>query len=583
MKLARRRIGGVLAAVAAVAAIAAARPPGEPAAPGKPVGSVYAVKDGQTRLGLRDLDGDGRKDLLAVGPMGLSWRRMREDGSFGDADDGALKWPSTTVGWTVVDLEKDGRTEVVLLVDGSRVATVGPDEGGALVLGKERLADAGGFLPRGIRRVNFVRDVDGDGRFDLVIPGNGRFLIRLQQEDGWAPPLPVDFQASVQLELGDPSRLDASFSQDVQIPWFALQDVDGDGRTDLVSETEKIAQFHLARPALPEKPTWTLDLAALAESVPKPERIDLEDLLSNVETPVNWKTADLDGEAPNDLVIQRGGTITVHLGGSVGPRLDQPDQVLKASGNVLYFLLRDVNKDKLPDLQLLRGGSFSIGELLRLLVVPGSLDFDVFSYINEGGRFARKPSVSTTLSLRIPALLGFLDDFKEMRDEYRSRREVPALPAALDGDGRQDDVLDVVAGAGSAGRDPDAPDPPGALAVWKGAVPEGFRMGGVSELKKFSPDELLEEYALSRLDALSDGGTLSIGMEDIKKLVMVTPGYDLRQAVAGREPDERWPLPFPAAGATLRVEDIDGDGREDVIVMGKDAKGAQRVQFFVTR
>ena len=565
------------AGAGAGAAAAAAQ---TPAGPGAPAASSYVVSDGQARLALRDLDGDGRKDLLAVAPEGLSWRRLREDGTFPAVDDGLLAWPSKTVGWTVVDLDADGRTEVVLLIDGTRIATVGPDEQGALVLSPDVVPDAKGFLPRGIRRVNFVRDVDGDGRLDIVIPGAGKFLIRLRQEQGWAPALPVGFQASVNIELGDPSRLDAEFAQDVQIPWFTLQDVDGDGRTDLVTETEKVAQFHLARPALPEKPTWTLDLAALAATVPKPERLDLDDLLANVEVPVNWKVADLDGDAPNDLVIQKGGTISVYRDGSVGPKLESPDQVLKASGNVLYFLLRDVNKDKLPDLQLLRGDTLSIGEVLRLLVVPGSLDFDVFSYVNEGGQFARKPSVTTTLSLRIPAVLGFLDDFKEMRDLYRSRRDVPAQAAALESDGARDDVVDVLPGAapeggGAAG--------PGALGVWKRAVPEGFQPGGLGELKKFGPDELLEEYALSKLDALSNGGTLSIGTEDIQKLVMVTPGYDLRQAVGDRAPDARWPLPFPADGATLRIEDIDGDGRDDVVVMGKDADQRQQVQFFVTR
>ncbi|HZM00414.1 MAG TPA: hypothetical protein VFD43_09200, partial [Planctomycetota bacterium] len=371
-----------------------------------------------------------------------------------------------------------------------------------------------------------------------------------------------------------------------QIPWFTLQDVDGDGRVDLVSETEEAAEFHLARPELPESPTWSLDLVALRDSVPKPQRVDLDDLLSNVEAAVNWKSADLDGEAPYDLVIQRGGTVTLHLGGSVGPDLEAPDQVLKASGNVLYFLLRDVNKDTLPDLQLLRGATLSLGDVLRLLVVPGSLDFDVFSYNNEGGRFTRKPSVHTTLSLQIPALLGFLDDFRDLRDEYRARRDVPAQPAALEGDGARDDIVDVLPGPAEAAAAADgaAGAPlPGVLCVWRGAVPAGFRPGGLAELKQFGPEELLEEYALSKLDALSDGGTLEVGLEDIQELVMVTPGYDLRQAASAREPDERWPLPFPAEDATLRVEDIDGDGRDDVIVIGRDAGRRRQVQFFVTR
>lgn len=589
MKAAANRVSAVRAGVVALVGVAACvgvlvtsaaaqSPPLESG--GGPVPSLYTVPTADTRLALRDLDGDKRLDLLVVGPAGISWRRLREDGSFPIVDDGALAWPSKTLGWNVSDLDGDGRTEVVLLIDGARVATVAPNASGALVLSPDLLSDLGGFLPRGIRRINFVRDVDGDGRLDLVIPGNGKFLIRLRKEEGWAPPLSVSFTADVKIELGDPGRLDARFAQDVQIPWFTLQDVDGDGRIDLVSETEKVAQFHIARPELPDKPTWTLDLAALAAEVPKPSRFDLDNLLSNVETQVNWKVGDLDGEAPNDLVVQNGGKIALYLGGSVGPKLEAPDQVLKASGNVLYFLLRDVNKDTLPDLQLLRGATISIGEVLRLLVVPGSLDFDVFSYNNEGGQFARKPSVRTTLSLRIPALLGFMDDFKEMQAEYKTRRDVPAQPAALDGDGAENDVLDVLPAEGAV--DVEGSAPAGVLCVWKGAVPEGFQNAGVGELKKFSPDELLEQYALSKLDALSDGGTLSIEVKDIQKL-LVTPGYDLRQAAASRAPDERWTLPFPAQDAKLRIEDIDGDGRDDVIVMGKDAEQRQQVQFFVTR
>src|SRR5262249_55245404 len=259
---------------------------------------------------------------------------------------------------------------------------------------------------------------------DLVIPGTSRFLIHLQTKDGWSTALPVSFQASIGLELGDPGRLDARFAQDVEIPWFSLQDVDGDGTTDLVSETAEQVLFHLANPALPDHPTFSLDLTALRAAVAAPGRVDLDNLLANVDPQVNWKTADLDGKAPNDLVIQQGGTFNVYLGGSRGPSLDHPDQVLKASGNVLYFLLRDVNKDGRPDLQILRAQSISLADALRLLVVPGSIDFDVFTYANLGASaaagdpgavtgeqdvFSRKPTTRATVSLSIPALLGFVD------------------------------------------------------------------------------------------------------------------------------------------------------------------------------
>jgi hypothetical protein len=571
----------VLAGLSAPGAAAQAVPPADPAASapavrtpdaaedgdGGPVGSRYAVLDEHTRLALRDLTGDGRKDLLIVDPVGLALRRLDAEGRYPEVGESRIGWPSDTVGWNLADLDGDGVQEIVLLVDGTRVVAARPDGDGALALGPALFENVAGFLPRGVRRINFVRDVDGDGRQDVVVPSAGRYHIHFQRDEGWSAPLPVAFQASIELSVGDPRRLDGRLGEEVSIPWFTMQDVDGDGRLDLVSETSDEVQFHLARPGLSDQPTWTLDLAALAAEMPRPARVDLDDLLANVELPVNWRVADLDGEPPHDLVLQQAGKISLYRNGSTGPTLDRPDQVLKASGNVLYFLLRDVDGDGRADLQLLRAETISLGDAVRLLVVPGSLDFDVFSYRNEGGAFARKPTTRTTLALRIPALLGFLDDVERMRDTYETRLEVPALPAALDGDGAADDVVDVL------GDD---------VAVWKDRVPRGHSAEGLERLSGFDPDELLELYALRRLDELSDGATLSVELEDIEKL-LVTPGWDLRQAVGKAPPDARWTLPFPGAGAKLLVDDLDGDGRSDVVVMGRDAEQRRWVQFFVTR
>jgi hypothetical protein len=538
-----------------------------PAEDGGPVGSVYAVLDDATRLAVRDLTGDGRKDLLIVDPDGLALRRLEADGRYDALRESRVAWPSQTVGWNLADLDGDGLSEIVLLIDGTRVATVRPDASGALVLGPTLFENGAGFLPRGVRRINFVRDVDGDGRQDVVVPSAGRFHIHFNREEGWSAPLPVTFQAKIELSMGDPQRLDRSMGEEVSIPWFTMQDVDGDGRSDLVSQTSDEARFHLARPGLTDQPTWTLDLGALKAEAARPQRVDLDNLLANVELPVNWRAADLDGEPPNDLVLQLGGKVSVYKGGSTGPALDRPDQVLKASGNVLYFLLRDTDGDGRPDLQLLRAETISIGDALRLLVVPGSLDFDVFSYKNEAGTFARKPTTRTTLALRIPALLGFLDDVETMRDTYDARREVPAQPATLGGDGAENDIVDVI-GDG--------------VGVFLDRVPAGFKQGGLEQLKGFGPDELLEQYALSKLDQLSDGSTLSVELKDIEKL-LVTPGWELRTSLGTREPDAVWPLPFPGSGAKLLVDDLDGDGRSDIVVMGRDAEQRRWVQFFVTR
>jgi len=542
--------------------------------------SLVEVPGKSTRFALRDLDGDGRRDLLAIDLDGVALRHLRDDRTYPAAPDGTLEWPADTVGWTLDDLDGDGAGELLLLVEGTRVLALSPARGAAdaaaPLAARVLLEQPAGFLPRGIRRVNFVRDVDGDGRRDLVLPGAGRFLIHLAREGGFAPAIPVAFRAEIGLELGDPARLDRRFAQDVQIPWFRLLDVDGDGDTDLVTETGDEVQVHLAGPELPLAPSWTLDLAALRAEQPQAGKVDLDNLLGNIEPQVNWRTADLDGTPPHDLVLQVGGTFRVYAGGSTGPRLEQPAQVLKASGNVLYFLLRDVDADARPELQILRAGTVSLGDALRLLVVPGSFEFDVFTYAAVHGRpeaergevFARRPTARTTVALKIPALLGFLDDVEELEQQYEQRLQVPAVNACLHGDGAFDDVVDLQGDE---------------LAFWHKAVPDGFGTGLVARLESFDVDDLLEEYVARELDNLGDGGRKEISLEDIREL-LDTPGFDLRHAVAGRQPDARLPLAVRGAGAKLRVEDLDGDGRSDLAVIeAAGGEGPRRVQFLVQR
>ncbi len=551
--------------------------------------SLLLVPDASQRFALRDVNGDGRRDLIGIGLDGLSLRLLTDEGAYPEEPSGRFPWPSETVGWYLADLDGDGGTEVVLLVDGSRVLSVAGDAAGAFLPPREVLTDASGFLPRGIRRVNIVRDVNGDGLPDLVLPGAGRFRIHLQHaadaadasdaagsEPRWTEPLTVSFRPSLSLELGNPARLDARFAEDIRIPWFSLQDLDGDGRTDLISQTEDETLFHIADPGLPEAPTWHLDLAELRAEIARPEGIDFDNLIANVEPQVNWKTADLDGVPPNDLVIQQGGKFSIYLGGSRGPKLDAPDQVLKASGNVLYFLLRDVDKDGRPDLQLLRAETVSLTDALRLLVVPGSLEFDIFTYRDElaaGGDgsdravFSRKPSTKATVSLRVPALLGFISTVDEMKTDYEKRKAVPAQAAALDADGLMNDVVDVRGDS---------------LAIWKNSAPADLKQTVRQRFESFDIDELLEDYATRKLDQLDDGGTLSIGLEDIRTL-LVTPGWDLRQAVKSRAPDVTVPLPFPGSDVQLRIEDLDGDGRSDIIALGRNAEMQQLVFFLRTR
>ena len=131
------------------------------------VRSVIHLDEGEQRIALRDLDGDGALDIVFVSRNGLGARFLREDGSYPETHDAQLDWPSENLAWNLIDLEGDGVVEVALLVDGSEVRSyratrAGFDEG-------TKVLDVRAHLPGGVHRMSFFRDVDDDGRLDLVV------------------------------------------------------------------------------------------------------------------------------------------------------------------------------------------------------------------------------------------------------------------------------------------------------------------------------------------------------------------------------------------------------------------------------
>ena len=96
-----------------------------------------------------------------------------------------------------------------------------------------------------------------------------------------------------------------------------MEDVDGDGQQDLVSQMGERVSFHLARPEIDALPSWQLDLAEYKTAVSASD-IDLDDLLSAVSGIANWRIEDLDGEGARDLIIGSEGTFKVYLGAEIG-------------------------------------------------------------------------------------------------------------------------------------------------------------------------------------------------------------------------------------------------------------------------
>jgi hypothetical protein len=528
--------------------------------------TLVEVADDGSRLALRDVDGDRRLDLLFLRADGVGVRLQQADGTYPDADGARLAWPGEQLAWDLVDLRGDGVTELVLLLGSGEVRAYGLTADGRFDAGRELLVTTS-YLPRGIHPMRFVRDVDGDGRRDLVLPGAGRYEIRLQTSDGgFALPMRIAYEADIDHDVGDPGRLDARFGQELRVPWFEVRDVDGDGALDIVSRVDDRVDFHLASPQLVATPTWSLDLASLRAPSRARDGFDLDDLMSNIDLGVRYEFAELDGKAPRDLVIGAGGTIKVYLGGSRRGAEGRPDQVLKLSGNLLAFLIRDSQGDASPDLQLVRGERISLGKVLRWLILPGSLDFEFFTYRNEGGSFSRKPTKRVTVALQIPRIFSLLEEVEELEEELGRQEDIPAIVADVDGDGARNDVVDHV------GRE---------LLVFRDCAPEteDESLGAVED---GDFNELLELLLLGDLDALDDGGTHTIDLGDLTQWDF-SPGAGLRAACAGREPVLRLALPLDPAHVALATRDLDGDGRDDLLAYGEADGGRIPVRLFVLR
>ncbi len=117
-----------------------------------------------TSIASADVDGDGTPDLLITTSAGtssgaLSVYRGRGDGMFFPQIDTRLKAPSVLAG--VMDVNRDGIVDAVIVSGGSASALLG-DGAGAFTIGNESaLGGLGGSA--------VLRDIDGDGGPDLVV------------------------------------------------------------------------------------------------------------------------------------------------------------------------------------------------------------------------------------------------------------------------------------------------------------------------------------------------------------------------------------------------------------------------------
>lgn len=389
---------------------------GAPAGPA-PAQTPFAIEsltaDGRTVAAeLADVDGDGRGDLVTIVSRGLPPDERRAvELRWGTSGGGLAARPELRVPLTAAagayDIGPlDGRPgdELLLLTaDGVVALSLVGRQPSWTTLRAPMATAAPAADERGVDRLRLLRPALGPGR--LLVPGlgdtavlaaDGEILGVLRsgaRANYFLPPRPGPLVGENELELF------------FDVPRLEVADVDGDGRSDVVSAGRHELRVFLQR----EDGRFHAD-----PDRSQPLRLlDEEDHVRNsggVRADVrDW---DADGRADLLLAHASGGLLRattrtrLHRNRGGGWNLDAPDQVFERSGGVGIDELLDLDGDGRPDLVR----SFLPLGLLDLarLFVQRSIQVDAALHRNQGGgRFEEQPWLRRHLSV------GF--DFETMR------------------------------------------------------------------------------------------------------------------------------------------------------------------------
>ncbi len=481
------------------------------------------------------------------------------------------------------------KDELWLLDDEGSVRRVGKGADG--IAAHEVLKAGRLVLPSGVFSFPFARDLDGDGATDLALPVPTGLKLWFGRNDGtFAMGASVRHRIEVDLGFPAPGQGHPDASLDVTVPSFEVADQNGDGHPDLAFESNDRMQFFWsdATGKLPETPTFEIDLEEIRSKLGGDDEgvLDPSNLFKMLKGQVTATVRDLDGDGCADLLLRQGPKVAVY-GGTRAGGVDRGKalQVLKTSGNLIATFVVDDDGDGKPDLCMLQAADVSLGELLLWVVAGGKLELDLYTYFQEERlRFARSPSKKRKLVIDVPNLLTISNELeknpqlKELGDQL-SRQPVPF---DADGDGQATDLA-VVTRDGRVEIYPAALD----AATLKAEPPAGALLGR-DDAEAWR--DVIERY--DREAKGKDGVTIPLlGVLDWVPM----PGGRLRARIAGRTPGlvlgtvdpatlmRRREGEVPPTRRFLVVQDLDGDGRDDLLLVDPDlADGAVELTRFVT-
>ncbi len=153
---------------------------------------------------------------------------------------------------------------------------------------------------------------------------------------------------------------------------------------------------------------------------------------------------DIDRDGMMDYLIGTGRVLRVYFGSRDGIDFSRPHLARQLSGDVQGVSSFDVDRDGHLDLVAVKFDVPSIPRLLAAYFVPMSIEFEVLGYFNRGGRkLSHRPDRKETLTVEFPALRGIVENIGDFAARFLEARRARGRYTAsdVDGDGRTDAVF----------------------------------------------------------------------------------------------------------------------------------------------
>jgi hypothetical protein len=397
----------------------------------------FSLTNANDRIVPLDFDGDGVVDLLTADEQTLSLYFQRAQANsapfYFDKADAVLTLPGAATTWDVDVTTAVGPTpaeqpRIVAIVDGKQVMSWSI-QNRQWTKPTTLVDNIAGFLPTGTYPSRFIRDINGDGLNDIVVPSATELTLylqrgNLQQNNKQQTNGQYDAGVSVRFRMIQFSRLitpkniaGRGVGQTVRIPTLDIRDINSDGFSDLIANSDEVVEVFLSDQDghITNQPSYSLDLSAIQEKLGEPDmdNIDFSNLSALLAYTYDFELNDINGDGFEDLLLREGGKISVFAGTANGMDLSRPRQILKSAGNVLGAHLRDEDDDGRKDLWLIRLQDISLGNIFLWLAISGSIDLEAFVYKNvsannrdgEGGQqFSPRPHRKVTVTIKFPSL-----------------------------------------------------------------------------------------------------------------------------------------------------------------------------------